>query len=143
MRFSRQFQNEPENIQMIPLIDILFVTLFFFMVVSAYTSIETELDVMLPTASSSVPQQRTQGEIYINVLKDGRIVLNDREMSIEELQEVLNRVAELFPGGAIIIRGDRDAALGKAIAVLNCCRKADISNISFAALPEEAQNAAR
>ena len=32
MRFSRQFQNDPENIQMIPLIDILFVTLFFFMV---------------------------------------------------------------------------------------------------------------
>ncbi len=137
MRFSRKFQDEPENIQMIPLIDILFVTLFFFMVVSAYSSIETEIGVTLPTASSAAPQQRTQGEIYINVLKDGRIILNEREMSIEELQGVLNRVAELFPGGAIIIRGDREAALGKAVAVLDCCRKADIWNVSFASLPEE------
>jgi len=140
MKFSRRFQDDPENIQMIPLIDVLFVTLFFFMVVSAYSSIETEIGVTLPTASSSSAQQRTQGEIYINVLKDGRIILNDREMSLEELQGVLDRVAELFPGGAIIIRGDREAALGKAVAVLDCCRKADIWNVSFASLPEENQS---
>ena len=139
MKFSRRFQDDPENIQMIPLIDVLFVTLFFFMVVSAYSSIETEIGVTLPTASSSSAQQRTQGEIYINVLKDGRIILNDREMSLDELQDVLDRVAELFPGGAIIIRGDREAALGKAVAVLDCCRKADIWNVSFASLPEENQ----
>ena len=139
MKFSRRFQDDPENIQMIPLIDVLFVTLFFFMVVSAYSSIETEIGVTLPTASSSSAQQRTQGEIYINVLKDGRIILNDREMSLDELQGVLDRVAELFPGGAIIIRGDREAALGKAVAVLDCCRKADIWNVSFASLPEENQ----
>ncbi len=140
MKFSRRFQDDPENIQMIPLIDVLFVTLFFFMVVSAYSSIETEIGVTLPTASSSSAQQRTQGEIYINVLKDGRIILNDREMSLDELQGVLDRVAELFPGGAIIIRGDREAALGKAVAVLDCCRKADIWNVSFASLPEENQS---
>ena len=136
MRFARQFQNEPENIQMIPLIDILFVTLFFFMVVSAYSSIESDIDVKLPTASAAAPQQRAQGEIYINVRKDGTIVLNEREMTLPELQEVLNRVAELFPGGAVIIRGDRQAALGQAIAILNCCANADIQNVSFAALPE-------
>ena len=140
MKFARRFQDDPENVQMIPLIDILFVTLFFFMVVSAYSSIETEIGVTLPTASSSSAQQRTQGEIYINVLKDGRIILNDREMSLDELQGVLDRVAELFPGGAIIIRGDREAALGKAVAVLDCCRKADIWNVSFASLPEENQS---
>jgi biopolymer transport protein ExbD len=137
MRLSRRFQEEPENIQMIPLIDILFVTLFFFMVVSAYSSIESEVGVTLPTASSSAPQQRDQGEIYINLMKDGRIILNEREMSVDDLQGVLKRVAELFPGGAVIIRGDREASLGTAVAVLDCCRKADIWNVSFASTPEE------
>jgi biopolymer transport protein ExbD len=65
-------------------------------------------------------------------------VLNDREMSMTELQDVLNRVAKLFPGGAVIIRGDKKAALGQAVSILNCCANADISNVSFAALPEEA-----
>jgi len=138
MKFGRRFHEDPDGIQMVPLIDILFVTLFFFMVVSAYSSIETEVGVTLPTASSSSPQQRTQGEIYINLLKDGSFVLNNRTMSLDELQEVLHRVAELFPGGAVIIRGDRAAALGQAVAVLDCCRKADIWNVSFASIPEEA-----
>lgn len=141
MKIGRSFINaEPEQIQMVPLIDILFVTLFFFMVVSAYSSIESEIDVTLPTASSAAPQQRAQGEIYINLRKDGRVVLNDREMSIAELQDVLNRVAELFPGGSVIIRGDRETALANAVAVLNCCRNADIPNVSFAALTEDQKN---
>jgi biopolymer transport protein ExbD len=137
MKFGRRFQEEADSIQMVPLIDILFVTLFFFMVVSAYSSIESDVAVKLPTASSSTPRDRAQGEIYINLRQDGKIVLNEREMTIPELQEVLNRVAELFPGGAIIIRGDQQAALGQAIAILDCCRNADIDNVSFAALPEE------
>jgi biopolymer transport protein ExbD len=137
MKFGRQFHAEPEPIQMVPLIDVLFVTLFFFMVVSAYTSIESDIDVSLPTASNAAQQKRLQGEIYINLRKDGHIVLNEREMGLPELQEVLNRVAELFPGGAVIIRGDQQAALGQAVAILDCCARADIQNVSFAALAEE------
>ena len=140
MKFGRRFQEEPDTIQMAPLIDIVFLTLVFFLTVATYSSMETEVDITLPTASTSAQQERTQGEIYINIRKDGAIVLNNREMGLEELQSVLNRVAELFPGGAIIIRGDRESALGQAVAVLDCCRKADIQNVLFAALPEEKTN---
>lgn len=139
MRFGRRFQEETDQIQIVPLIDILFVTLFFFMVVSAYSAIESEVDITLPTASSAAQGERSQGEIYINIRKDGGIVLNGREMGLDELQGVLKRVAELFPGGAVIVRGDREANLGTAISVLDCCRKADIWNVSFAALREESQ----
>ena len=143
MKFGRKFQEESETIQIVPLVDVLFVTLFFFMVVSAYSTIESDIDVQLPTANAAAPQQRAHGEIYINVRKDGAIVLNEREMTLPELQEVLHRVAELFPGGAVIIRGDRQAALGQAVAILNSCANADIQNVSFAALPEEGGNAVR
>ena len=139
MKFGRRFQEEADQIQIVPLVDILFVTLFFFMVVSSYSSIESEVDITLPTANSAVQNERSQGEIYINIRKDGGIVLNGREMNLDELQDVLKRVAELFPGGAIIVRGDREANLGKAISVLDCCRKADIWNVSFAAMREEPQ----
>lgn len=137
MKLGKQLQEETDTIQMAPLIDIVFLTLVFFMTVSVYSTLESEIDVTLPTASTAAPSERAQGEIYINIRTDGQIVLNNREMTIEELQRVLNRVAELFPGGAVIIRGDRNSALGQSIAVLNCCRTADIQNVSFAALPEE------
>ncbi len=137
MRFGRRYSDEPEGIPLTPLIDIVFLTLVFFMTTWAYSTLESEIDVQLPTADAAQPSERARGEIYINIRDDGRIVLNNREVTVPELQEVLYRVAEYFPGGAVIIRGDRNAALGQAIAVLDCCKKADIQDVSFAAIKEE------
>ncbi|HOK90684.1 MAG TPA: biopolymer transporter ExbD [Candidatus Hydrogenedentes bacterium] len=140
MRIGRQIQEEAETIPLAPLIDIVFLTLVFFMVITVYANLESEVDITLPTADSATASERTQGEIFINIKENGDIVVNERRMTLEELQEVLNRVARYFPGGAVIIRGDAAAHLGVAIAVLDCCRKADIQNVSFAALtPEQAE----
>jgi biopolymer transport protein ExbD len=139
MKFGRTRTEEPAGIQMAPLIDIVFLTLVFFMTTSVYANLETEVDITLPTAETAEASNRTQGEIFINLRNDGSIVVNNRELNIPELQEVLYRVAEHFPGGAVIIRGDREAHLGNALAILDCCRRADIQNVSFAAVPEEAE----
>ncbi len=122
---------------MAPLIDIVFLTLVFFMVTSVYSTLESEVDITLPTADSAVLDDRAQGEIFINLREDGAIILNNREVELDELQEILDRVSEYFPGGSVIIRGDREANLGRAISILDSCRKADIQNVSFAAMKEE------
>lgn len=137
MRFGRRLQEEADAVPLTPLIDIVFLTLIFFIVTTMYNTLESEVDITLPTAATATQDVRTQGEIFINVRADGGIVVNEREMELPELQQVLNRVAEYFPGGAVIIRGDHAAMLGRAIEVLDCCRKADIQNVAFAALPEK------
>lgn len=135
----QRIQDEGETVPMAPLIDIVFLTLVFFMVTSVYATLESEIDITLPTASSAVVGERMQGEIFVNLREDGHIILNERDVSIEELQGILNRVSEYFPGGTVIIRGDRNADLGRAIAILDCCKKADIQHVSFAALPEDGE----
>jgi len=134
MKFGKHAQEEAAGLQLAPLIDIVFLTLVFFMTTAAFTSLESDLDIHLPTADSATNIERSRGEIYVNLKSDGSIVLNDRELSVPELQDVLNRVAENAPGASIIIRGDREAALEGAIAILNCCRNADIQDVRFAAL---------
>ncbi len=141
MRITRRQEEEAVGVPLAPLIDIVFLTLVFFMVTSVYGALESEVDIQLPTADTAVQTERTQGEIFINLRADGTIIVNDREMEIDELQAVLDRVAEYFPGGSVIVRGDRSAMLGRALQVLDCCRKADIQNIAFAALPAETQTA--
>lgn len=136
MKFGNQYQEQGETVPMAPLIDIVFLTLIFFMVTSVYATLESEVDITLPTAESAIQTERAQGEIFINLKADGSIIVNERTMDLDELQAILDRVSEYFPGGAVIIRGDQAAMLGRAIAVLDCCRKADIQNISFAALPD-------
>ena len=137
MKFGLPIAEETEGVPMAPLIDIVFLMLVFFMVTSIYSTVESEIDITLPTASSAEFDDRLQGEIFINLRADGSIVLNQREIALDELQDVLNRVAEVFPGGSVIIRGDANASLGNAIAILDCCKKADIQNVSFAAVPVE------
>ncbi len=141
MRIQRRYEDDVEVIQLAPLVDIVFVILIFFMTTAVYGTLESEVDITLPTADSATPIERTQGEIIINVKRDGSIVLNNRVLDVPELQDILKRVAENFPGGAVIIRGDGSASLGRAIAVLNCCRNADIQNVSFAVSREESQGA--
>ncbi len=137
MKIGRIFQEQQEGIPLAPLIDIVFLTLVFFMVTSVYATLESEVDIKLPTADTAQQSERAQGEIFINLRDDGAIVVNERVLTIDELQETLDRVATYFPGGAVIIRGDRHAHLGRAIQILDCCRRADIQNVAFAALPEE------
>src|SRR5690554_4721888 len=122
---------------MTPLIDIVFLTLVFFMVTSVYGALESQVDIQLPTADSAQERERDQGEIFINLRADGSIVVNERVMDMEELERVLERVATMYPGGAVILRGDRNAVLGRAVEVLDACRKADIQNISIATMSEE------
>ncbi|MBP8130385.1 MAG: biopolymer transporter ExbD [Candidatus Hydrogenedentes bacterium] len=148
MKFGRRAQDEGDTIMMAPLIDIIFLTLVFFMWTSVYTQLESEVDVDLPTADSAAASERMPGEIIINLLRpedarvvDGTvldIVVNERVMDIVGLQTLLDRVAKYFPGGSVIIRGDRHATLGRAIEVLDACSKVDIQNVAFAAVqPEE------
>lgn len=137
MKFGHLQEEQPEGVPLAPLIDIVFLTLVFFMVTAVYSTTESEIDITLPTASSAEIDERMQGEIFINLRADGQIVLNGHEVTLGELQATLLRVAEYFPGGSVIIRGDREADLGYAIAILNACKNADIVNVSFAALPTE------
>lgn len=134
MRFGKDLQENSEVVPMAPLIDIVFLTLIFFMVTSVYSTLESEVDITLPTSSSAVLDARSHGEIFINLREDGVIILNNKEISLDKLQEILYSVAEYYPGGSVIIRGDESARLGRALAIIDRCKNADIQNVSFAAI---------
>ena len=82
---------------------------------------------------------RAPYEIIINVRADGVIVVNQRTMTLDELESMLTKVADIFHGQAVIIRGDRATPLSAVIDVLNLCARVEILNVSFATLrPEDA-----
>lgn len=138
MNFRMRYKPDPVGFQVIPMIDILFLLLCFFVTSQVYSLWETELNVQLPTAQVKDIPTRLEGEIIINVLKDGTIVINKQVLDRARLASVLERVAKLFPGQAVLIRGDSQTPYEHIIKVLDLCRAADISNVSFAtALSEE------
>lgn len=123
--------------QLAPMIDVVFLLLCFFMTTTLYSQWETEVDITLPTAATGESLQRMAGEIIINVFEDGRLMVNGRQLTLNELGQLLQRVSELFPGQPVVIRGDEGANYGFIMSVMDQCRSADIFNISFATgIPE-------
>jgi len=124
-------------IQMAPLIDIVFLLLIFFMSAFIFYELETEINISVPTANESTEMSRAPGEIIVNVRKDGTIVVNQRELTFEELNTMLHRVAEIYKNQPVIIRGDKETMHMHIIKVLDICAGANIWNVSFATMKEE------
>ena len=137
-RFSvPEYQKERPVIQMAPLIDIVFLTLIFFMTLSIFNQLESEISISVPKAKEAKEAVRSPGEIIINVTKEGNVFVNQRKLSYRDLEDMLRRVSALFPTQPVIIRADEKTYHQFVIKVLDACASADIWNISFSTTKEE------
>ena len=132
-----EYQKQRPTIQIAPLIDIVFLTLIFFMVLSIFQQLESEISITVPKAKESKEIVRSPGEIIINIMKDGAVIVNQKRLSYEELEDMLQRISTLFPDQPVIIRADEKTYHKFVVKVLDACASADIWNVSFATLKEE------
>lgn len=132
MKFRPRFRADPVGFQMAPMLDVVFQLLAFFLLTSVYSAWENEINIALPTAQTATTPQRLPGEIIINIVNNGTVVVNGRTLDDSAIASLLKRLASLFPGQPVIIRADKATAYEHVIHVLDLCRKADIWNISFA-----------
>jgi len=133
---KRSYVERPA-LQMAPLMDIVFLLLIFFMAAFVFYELETEINISVPSASESTDMKRTPGEIIINVREDGTVIVNQRELSHDELETMLTRVSGLYKGQPVIIRGDKATRHGDIIKILDICAGSNIWNVSFATMREK------
>jgi biopolymer transport protein ExbD len=124
-------------VQMIPLIDVLFINLSFFMAVFVFFHLEADLSVSVPEAQQAVQSGLTTDEIIINIARDGAIVVSQKKLSSEALLSLLRRTAKMYPDQSVIVRGDQKTYHEDIIKVLDVCAKANISKISFATVKDQ------
>jgi biopolymer transport protein ExbD len=124
-------------IQVIPLIDILLVNLSFFMAMFLYFNFEQQLNISVPEAAASKESSLPLSEeIVVNIMKEGQVVVNHKELGFEELGVLLNKTTELNPGQAVVLRADQKTYHEAVVHVLDICAKSKIWNISFATTKE-------
>ena len=135
------------EMQMGPMIDMVFLLLVFFMVTARPVKQESDLNIGLP---GTVAQEETldiPDEQRITIRADGQVILNDQPMdspkgdSLPALLATLKRFKETADANKteplITIDAD-DAALHQRIVnVLNTCAQAEITGITFADNLEE------
>ncbi len=125
------------NIQIIPLIDIMFFLLASFMLVSLSMATTKSVKVSLPTAQTGNPDNHPN-TLAISIDVTGGIYLDKRPIGRNELQAELTKIHAANAATRVIITGDVDVRYGIVIAVLDRVRGAGIENVAFQTRDPEA-----
>jgi len=133
MKLSSGYETKKARVEMLPLIDVVFLLLVFFIYAMLSMVVHHGLKVDLPEAGSVSLEQ--EDYIAITIDADNRLFLNDEPAEIDGLA---TRVLALRGGEAkpVFINGDRKADLGLAIELLDDLKKAGIEEVSFSCTKE-------
>ena len=137
MNFRKKSRSTLPSFQMTSMMDIIFLMLFFFITTSIFSQWEYEIDISLPSAQSGKVPDRLPGEIIINIAADGRVSVNQQDLTHDALKARLDRLARYFPGQPVVLRADKETRYEDLIKVVDTCRKADIWNFSMATMEEK------
>ncbi len=124
---------------MTSMLDVIFLLLCFFVTVSVFSQWESEISIKLPTAATSEEPDRLPGEIIVNLAKDGKVTVNGKLLTLEELKTRLARISKFYPGQPVIIRADKEVRYETLVGVIDTCRAADVWNFSLATTGEKPQ----
>lgn len=134
MKFKRhtQFEHGLAQLDIAPLIDVVFLLLIFFMLSSSFT-FQSGINVKLPKAvTSDVIQEEN---FIVTITSENVLYLNNRIITLNELGEQLKQKKSIQP--PILIKGDRRASIGRVVDVWDLCRHLGIEKINIATNQEE------
>ena len=114
------------SVEMMPLIDMVFLLLIFFLVATTFHQEEREMQIALPAAASAGPISASLREIIVNVTVEGRIVVGGRTMQPEDLRAIVSEAVQTNSNQKVTIRGDRATSYANVVAVLDICKSAGI-----------------
>jgi biopolymer transport protein ExbD len=136
--------NEKTELQIAPLIDVVFLLLIYFMVSSSLKRSEADLSMSLPSEVAQAQELKMPDEQIIEVLSNGNIVLNDREyrdgskQDLADLGTTLTRYREasvlMNIPAMITIAAEDDSRHERVVDVLNACAGARITSVTFGAI---------
>lgn len=135
MRFRKR---TPEGIelQIVSLIDVVFLLLIFFLMGTTFVDLLDKLDIRLPESSVTTRQQRRNHLIELSV--DGRVFLDGVAVTMEDLPVRLEQVYwdPGMGGRVVIIKADKRVTHGDVVRVMGICKKAGVLQVGIAALLE-------
>ena len=120
------------RIEIIPLIDIVFFLLATFVMVSLSMVKNKGVPVNLPKAETSAAIAGAEKDYTsITVTKTGQIYFNKKAVTMDELKVLLKELKKKEGDPTVILSGDNEATLGKAVGVLDEARKLGIKKFAI------------
>ena len=110
----------PVQINIVPMIDVVFAVLAFFIVSSLFLTRNEGLPVTLPGAETAEAQAQRQVVVTRNAA--GELSVGNRSVNEAQLLEAIQTLGTLTDGGLVVIRADQSVNYGRVVAVMDRLR---------------------
>lgn len=124
LKHSTSHPDSGIHIDFVPMVDILFNLLVFFLLATSLKIAEREMQVALPFSRAAGPISTAMRELVINVGPDGQIVVAGKSLDESGLSETVKSAVANNPDQKISVRGDRTTAYANVVRVLDICKAA-------------------
>jgi biopolymer transport protein ExbD len=124
------------RIEIIPLIDIMFFLLATFLMVSLSMIKNQGVQVNLPAAATSAPQEQKDFAI-ISITEQGDIFYNKEKIEPDQLRPYLESLRDTYAEPKVFINGDEKVVFGKVVTVLDEARQVGIVKVAIQTKKEQ------
>ncbi len=131
MKFARRTRNEVE-VNLTPLIDVVFLLLIFFMVSTTFTK-ESQLSIDLPEASAS-PGTLAERTLEISITRSGEFAINDVALTNNKLQTLMNALQKVSDGDntlPLVITADSATPHQSVVTAMDAAGQLGFSHLSI------------
>ena len=134
MKFRRDNSLKDVDVNLTPLIDVVFLLLIFFMVSTTFDK-QSQLQIVLPEANSAQTEQKEKTFIDIAVNAKGQYFVNQEELvksDADTLKALLKKTIEGNTTIPVVISADGQAPHQSVITVLDVASQLGLNRLTFA-----------
>ena len=129
MRRRHASQDDAE-INITPMLDIVFIMLIFFIVTTSFVK-EAGIDVIRPVAETAIPKPK--GNVMIAITPDGDIYMQKKRIDVRAVRANVERAHAENPEGSVVIIADEMSETGVLVEVMDQVKLAGVEAIAVSA----------
>ena len=133
MNFRQKQQRETSQLDMTPLVDVVFNLLIFFMLSTTFVT-TPGIKINLPKASAKELKVQEK-EIRIAMTRSGRIYVNRKLVTLDDVRRILKQKARINPKMLVIIQADAQVTHGKVVQIMDIAKTAGLNKLAIATRP--------
>ncbi|MBO0351295.1 biopolymer transporter ExbD [Phormidium pseudopriestleyi FRX01] len=127
--------DEPESqaqINIVPMIDVIFSILAFFIISSMFLSKSEGLPVNLPQASTATVQTETV-KLTISIDAEGMLMLDEQAVTLGDLEQAVRDRMKAEPISVVVLKADKTVEHGQVVEVMDRVRRIEGAKLAIAA----------
>ncbi len=130
MRRARRREQEESEVNLTPMLDVVFIMLIFFIVTASFVK-EAGIDVTRPPAATA--ERKERGNILIAITENDQVWMDRRQVDPRALRANIERLHAENPQGSVVIQADKNSKNGLLVMVMDAARLAGVKSVALAA----------